>query len=196
MMIITKRPISKNMQRQITLRAVTTDNPDYTAIEALFVRAFPESERRDLDAQAYNVDSESVPMTCYAAYCDDSGEFAGFITVWLLDGYRYVEHFATSESIRNGGIGGAIIDAITAINPDVPMVLEVEPESFGEMACRRIGFYERHGLRLWRGYEYIQPPYRPGGERVCLMIMATEGLDAERDYDRVVGGIISRVYPK
>ena len=38
------------MQRQITLRAVTTDSPDYAAIEALLLRAFPENERRDLDA--------------------------------------------------------------------------------------------------------------------------------------------------
>ena len=66
------------MQRQITLQPVTTDSLDYAAIEALFVRAFPENERRDLDAQAYNVDSDSVPMTCYAAYCKATGEFAGY----------------------------------------------------------------------------------------------------------------------
>ncbi len=184
------------MQRQITLRPITTDSPDYAAIEALLVRAFPESERRDLDAQAHNVDCESVPMTCYAAYCRNSGEFAGFITVWMLDGYRYIEHLATSENIRNGGIGGVIVDAVTAMDQEVPVVLEVEPESFGEMACRRIGFYERHGLRLWRGRNYMQPPYRPGGESVRLMIMASDGLDAERDFDRVVNGLISRVYSK
>lgn len=184
------------MQRQITLRAVTTDSPDYAAIEALLLRAFPENERRDLDAQAHNVDSDSVPMTCYAAYSGESGEFAGFITVWTLDGYRYVEHLATSESVRNGGIGGAIVDAVTAMEPDVPVVLEVEPESFGEMVRRRIGFYERHGLRLWRGRDYLQPPYRPGGESVRLMIMSTDGLEAERDFDRVVDGIIERVYQK
>lgn len=186
----------ETMQRQITLQPVTTDSRDYAAIEALFVRAFPENERRDLDAQAYNVDSDSVPMTCYAAYCKATGEFAGFVTVWTFDGYRYLEHLATSEGVRNGGIGGAMVDAVAAMAPDEPIVLEVEPESYGEMACRRIGFYERHGLRLWRGRDYMQPPYRPGGEHVRLMIMATDGLDAERDFDRVVGGIISRVYPK
>lgn len=184
------------MQRQITLKPVSTDSPDYEAIETLLIRAFPESERRDLDAQAYNVDNESVPMICYAAYCEASGQFAGFVTVWTLGDYRYVEHLATSESVRNGGLGGAIIDAVKEMTPRMPMVLEVEPEYSGEMACRRIGFYERHGLRLWRGREYTQPPYRPGGESVRLMIMATDGLDNERDYDRVVGGIISQVYPK
>lgn len=98
--------------------------------------------------------------------------------------------------MRNGGIGGAIIDAVTAMNPEVPVVLEVEPESSGDMACRRIAFYKRHGLRLWRGCDYMQPAYRPGGERVRLMIMATGGLDAEHDFDRVVNGLLSRVYPK
>lgn len=184
------------MKRQITLQPVTTDSPDYAAIESLLVRAFPESERRDLDVQAYNTDSDMVPMTCYAAYCADSVVFAGFVTVWTLDGYRYVEHLATSEVVRNGGIGGAIVDAVTAMMPKMPVVLEVEPESLGEMARRRIGFYERHGLRLWRNRDYMQPPYRPGGESVRLMIMATDDLDADRDFDRVVGGIVARVYSK
>lgn len=184
------------MQRQIILKPVTTDSRDYAAIESLLVQAFPESERRDLEAQAHNVDSVNVPMTCYAAYCMDSDDFAGFVTVWMVDGYRYVEHLATSESVRNGGVGGAIIDAVVAMSPELPVVLEVEPEALDEMARRRIGFYERHGFSLWRSRDYMQPPYRLGGESVRLMIMATGGLDAERDFDRVVSGIVSQVYSK
>lgn len=180
---------------KIVLRPVTSADGDYAAIEGLLVRAFPESERRDLDAQRHNVDDPGVPVTCYGAYAEGRDGLAGFITVWDMGGYRYIEHLATAEAVRNGGIGGAIVDAVMRTVPATPLVLEAEPEGSGEMARRRMAFYERHGLRAWRGYDYLQPPYRPGGERVPLVLMATQGLDAAADFARVAADLARRVYP-
>ena len=164
---------------------------DFDAVFRLLARSFPAGERRDKAGQralladsAYQIDILRAP----------SGGVQALMASWDFGGFVFFEHFAVDPACRNGGIGGQMLDALLA-RFDKPACLEAElPET--ELAARRIGFYERHGLRLWRGRDYMQPPYRPGGEHVRLMIMATDGLDAERDFDRVVGGIISRVYPK
>lgn len=115
----------------------------------------------------------------------------GLITAWNLDGFYYLEHLATTPLIRNRGYGKQIIQQIKDLLPGV-IVLEVEhPED--EMSRRRIGFYQRCGFQLCEK-EYIQPPYREGGEEVPLFLMYS-GTDSIDDaFDTIRQRIYKEVY--
>lgn len=73
-----------------------------------------------------------------------------------------------------------------------PLVIEVEPPT-DEMACRRIGFYERNGLRLWNDVEYVQPPYSPDRHAIELKLMTYGGISLSAG-DKYVKRIHRDVY--
>ncbi len=137
----------------------------------LYLAAFPPEERRDADA-VFDMARSRPEFACHALRLD--GAFAGLLTAWHLEGFDYVEHFAVEPHLRGRNLGGDAIDAFVALH-DRPVVLEVEPPHAGEMARRRIGFYERHGFELCR-LPYVQPPYSPALPPVELRLMATGGI--------------------
>ena len=106
-------------------------------------------------------------------FVGDNDEFIGFLTSWEWNDFRYGEHFAISPEMRCGGIGGNALRWFLA-SDSRPLVIEVEPPT-DEMACRRIGFYERNGLRLWNDVEYVQPPYSPDRHAIELKLMTYGG---------------------
>ena len=72
------------------------------------------------------------------------------------------------------------------------MVLEVElPED--ELTCRRIGFYQRHGL-VFNSYRYLQPPMRKGQDMLPLRLMTRPAALDEPTYQRYRSKIHSIVY--
>ena len=83
----------------------TTDK-DYSFVENLLHESFPEAERRDDVAQRDNVDN-CAAFTCYLISDDEL--LVGLITVWKFAGFSYVEHLATSPSVRNKGYGRKIM---------------------------------------------------------------------------------------
>lgn len=160
----------------ITIRDINTDDSHYPWVEALMLDAFPEDERRDTAAQRANVDSNPCFHCCLA---EDDGRPIGLFCYWDFGSFCYCEHFATDPFLRNRGYGSQVLrSAIERIGR--PLVLEVEMPA-DNMSRRRIGFYRRHGLHLWEDVEYVQPPYRDGGNSLPMMLMATDGLDAGRD---------------
>lgn len=120
----------------------TTDQA-YEFVENLWHGSFPESERREDEAQRYNVDHNDA-FTCYLI-AEDTLQ-VGFITVWTLEGFSYVEHLATSPLVRNKGYGRKIMEELRNQFPGL-LVLEVE-KPVDEMSQRRIGFYQRCGFHL------------------------------------------------
>lgn len=137
-------------------------------IKTLYHESFPEEERRDWcdvvdminqNHQYYNVNVITIDE-----------RFAGFILWWDFESFRYVEHFAIKEEMRGKGIGGRSIQNFVAMRPS-SVVLEVELPSVGEMACRRIEFYKRHGFNAMTDIEYVQPPYSPNLPEVPMMLM-------------------------
>ena len=98
----------------------------------------------------------------------ENGERVGFVALWILDGFVFLEHFVTYEKYRNKGIGGLVLDLLKKEYPEI--VLEAEhPEN--EISRRRIGFYRRSGF-LVNDYPYIQPPYRKGESGVPLLLLS------------------------
>lgn len=138
-------------------------------MDALYIGSFPPEERRDWDLVMRLADDE--PMFDFNVIMAD-GRPAGFITVWHLGPVRYVEHFVTDPQLRGAGIGAEVIKALINASA-IPVILEVEPQSAGEMACRRIGFYSRNGMIPHHDFAYIQPPYRDGLPSVELTLMTS-----------------------
>lgn len=144
--------------------------PDW--VRKLYFESFPPEERREWPAVERLLAARRGRMAMFEIFL--CGRQAGFITWWNMDGFAYVEHFAVDPRYRGGGVGrNAIVSFVAAVGR--PVVLEVEPASTGEMARRRIAFYERCGFTAHPVYEYIQPPYGPGLPPVPLMLMTAGG---------------------
>lgn len=174
----------------IRLREIGSKDAEYAFVERLWIEAFPEEERRDTEAQRANADGNPV-FHCVLAE-NEGGMPIGFLTYWDFGTFCYGEHFATDPALRNHGYGGRIIRAVLE-RVAQPFVLEVEmPEN--EMSRRRIGFYERNGLALWRDTPYMQPAYREGGESLPMRLMATPDLLPKQDAERVIRTIHRYVY--
>lgn len=141
------------------------------AAHDLYIDAFPPEERRPWEG-IVNPASEAGPRLHIISLPD--GTAAGFVTVWIFDGFVYVEHLAVAPSARGGGIGAAVLSELVKIYA-LPIALEVEPPcDENPMAARRIGFYRRCGLDVL-DFDYIQPPYSENLPSVPLLLMATEG---------------------
>lgn len=171
------------------LRQIHASDGTYEFVERLFLSAFPEDERRDIVAQRHNTDNNPL-FHCMLA--EDNGQPVGFFTYWDFGRFCYGEHFATDTTYRNHGYGSEILSAILE-HIAKPLVIEVEmPDN--ELGVRRIGFYQRNGMHLWEGYNYMQPAYRPNGNTLPMLLMSSCGLDPENDFTEVVSIIHREVY--
>ena len=104
---------------------------------------------------------------------------------------HYVEHFAVCPGMRNRGYGRKVLGMLRS-RLRTPVVLEVErPDS--ELAARRIAFYRRNGFTLWES-DYVQPPYRPGGDAVPMRLMVCGALCEADDFASVKETIHREVY--
>lgn len=155
----------------------------------LLVDSFPEEEYRDL-GEVDRVTFSDPAFSNMLVFAD--GEFAGILTWWKLDGFVYIEHFATLPELRNRGYGAQILKGFLE-RVGEPVVLEAEPAE-SELAARRIAFYSRCGFTLW-DTPYLQPPYRTGHSPFPLKLMVYGSLDEQRDFSQVSHQIHSRVYP-
>lgn len=174
----------------INSKEINSENYLIDKVKELYLDAFPSNERRDFDEFLRLLDDKSVPFS--VSVLEEDGEFAGFLTFWAWDDFRYFEHFAVAPEKRNGGKGGAFLRMMVE-NASTPVVLEVElPED--EMAVRRIGFYRRNGFHLWDNVPYLQPSYGEGREPVPLCLMTAGDITFDGENDEKIRRIKREVY--
>lgn len=162
-------------------------------VKKLYYESFPVEERRDWADVIDMINQNHAHYSVYVVVVD--GWFAGFISWWSFETFRYVEHFAIKEEMRGNGIGGHAIQYFVEMQPSA-VVLEVELPSVGVMARRRIGFYERHGFNALEKFEYEQPPYSPGLPAVPMMLMLAANDNETIDIDEIAKQIHRYVYKK
>ncbi len=138
----------------------------FPRIFKMMEQAFPPAETRDRQGQESLFDHPAYRL--YVSR-DQTGQIQGFIAAWEFEDFRFVEHLAVDAAVRGGGQGGAMMREYLGRDPR-PVVLEVEPP-LGEMARRRIGFYERLGFALNR-FDYRQLPLRKGDGPMPLLVMS------------------------
>lgn len=162
-------------------------------VKQLYLNSFPIEERRPWDDIEYmiNVPHEKYFMWVVIEDC----QFAGFIAWWELERFRYVEHFAVAKSMRRNGIGSRAIRRFCCAD-STPVVLEVELPNRGEIACRRIEFYERNGFVSQCEFNYVQPAYEKGLPEVSLMLMVENNEGNKINLEKIASQIHRYVYKK
>ncbi|MDE5897184.1 MAG: N-acetyltransferase [Clostridia bacterium] len=158
---------------QTDLRRVRITQPVgalFQSAAALYERAFPPIERRDL--------ADCIRILADGRFHMDAlvseGNFAGIAFYWLGEEFLYFEHFAIEESLRGRGLGGAAL-ALLRSDYGKNVVLEIEPPEWGATATRRKSFYEREGFAL-NSYRHVQLKYRAGDGDCELRVMSSEPL--------------------
>ena len=159
-------------------------NCEFDEIYSLMEESFPIYERRSYqEAKAVLSDDD------YALYhIEDGGQKIGFISVWQLDGFCFIEHFAIAPIYRNSGYGAKALDL--AKSQFKTLVLEAEP-NINQIATRRLAFYKRNGF-CENLFEYWQPAYRKGEEDVRLVLLSYPCL--VENEEKVVKEIYKKVY--
>lgn len=157
-------------------------------IRPLYESSFPVEERRPWQGVLNKLNHES----CYEMWllrCGDTN--VGMAVTWQLSSALYVEYLAIDNDMRCKGLGKRALVAIKSHAGGKRVVLEAEPPSTGEMACRRLGFYSRNGFEALPGVDYVQPPYAPGLPSVKLLLLADGPVD---DTDTLIKEIHHKVY--
>ncbi len=167
-------------------RIKDTESSEFEAVERLYIEAFPPDERRETEIMKEKIMCGEMALD--GIILDETQ--VGFITTWDLGEVIYVEHFAMEPWARGRGIGANTLEILKKRN-EKPLLLEVEPPETGEVAVRRIGFYNRCGFDTICT-EYVQPPYGPGKNALPLHLMAT----GNADVDAVIQNLHYRVYKK
>lgn len=167
------------------LRRAETE--EFDRIYAILEASFPRDEYRGYEAQYALL--RHPAYTIYVAEVD--GGIGGWISVWALGDFAFVEHFAVDPARRGQGLGTAILSELRR-RLACRICLEVEPP-VTEQARRRIGFYERNGFFL-NDYPYEQPAYGADRSPVPLLIMTTEGGLSEAEFATLRATLYRDVY--
>lgn len=154
---------------RLELKNVILDQHLLSRVEELYYNSFPPEERRPWNSVKSLLKREDIRYKIEVI--QQNGKFVGFISSWDFGSFCYVEHFAVESSVRGNGIGAAAISQFVA-KSQKGVVLEVELPHCGEMAQRRIGFYNRNGFIAHSDFEYIQPSYGEGLPSVPMLLMS------------------------
>ena len=146
------------------MKIIKATREDFDLIYSEMEKSFIREEIRDYDSALETLNEES-----YSIYHALDGDIrVGFMTVWELSGFAFLEHFVTYESFRNKGYGQK---ALTLLKEKFGrIILEAEPP-LEDIQKRRISFYQRNGFRK-NDFPYIQPPYRASDTGVGLILMS------------------------
>ena len=126
--------------------------------------AFPYEERRDFTDQKNCL--KDSRFNFFEIYDDVNA--VGFISLWNLNGFVFIEHLAIDSDKRSGGYGSKTVELVKKTYGK-PLILEAEAP-VTEQQIKRIRFYRRHGFKV-NHYPYEQPSYH-GGEGVPLLVLS------------------------
>jgi ribosomal protein S18 acetylase RimI-like enzyme len=137
----------------------------FNAVWEIYEDSFPEDERRNLEEQRKLLNN---PLYNFIPIHDEE-KLIGFVAIWNLNEFIFIEHLAIKKELRGNGYGTKIIEDIKSkYNKNI--ILEVEKPKTYE-AKIRIEFYKRLGFYL-NEYDYSQPSLGENKEPVPLFLMS------------------------
>lgn len=158
-------------------------------IRQVYEESFPYDERREFE-DIEKLLREKPEFKMIAVFAGKSP--VGFLSFWEWDSFIYAEHFAIDSKTRGAGYGAEVLRNFLG-QTSKPVVLEVE-KSEDDFSRRRIGFYERLGLKLWPDCHYIQPPYDDKKKPMELLLMSYGSLDMNKLFGEVRDILHTQVY--
>ena len=171
------------------IQLLSVTNPDRLNFEfrQIYESSFPEDERREwtqlLDL-LYNMQFKLYEIYFHA-------KFLGLISVWDLEEFCFIEHFAICATEQGKGHGTMTLNQILSMNSK-PFILEVE-EPFTETARKRISFYERLNFSA-NNQSYFQPPYSFNKNSVKMLLMSYPAKIELENFEKIKALIHDRVY--
>ena len=132
---------------------------------SLYMRAFPEIERRSLEDHLRLMGHNPL-FEADGAWLD--GKFAGLIFHWQVGRFRFVEFLAVEDKLRGLNIGSRIMQQM--IDRYKEVILEIEPP-VDELTRRRLHFYERLGFQV-NDYNYVHPSYAEPQTHFNLVVLS------------------------
>lgn len=168
------------------MKFIEVNIEDFDGVYRQMEESFPICERREYqEAKAVLKEKD---YTLFHIELD--GQKVGFISIWQLNGFNFIEHFAIYSQYRNLGYGAKALSLAKQTWKN--LILEVEPGK-SEIAKRRLAFYCRNGF-CKNSFKYFQPAYREGEDDVELVILSYPSL-IERE-EQVVKEIYKKVYAR
>ncbi|HZL08392.1 MAG TPA: GNAT family N-acetyltransferase [Prolixibacteraceae bacterium] len=171
----------------IQLLPITNSAELNVDFKQIYEEAFPPDERREWQ-QLTELLTNSI-FTLNEIYFQH--QFIGFISIWNLNEFSFIEHFAIRDTERGKGFGTQVIQQIIAQNPG-PVILEVE-EPLTDMAQKRISFYENLNFSVSEE-DYYQPPYSIGKNKVKMQLMSYPEKIRHEDFAENQSKIYQLVY--
>lgn len=162
------------------------DLADFESVYIIMESSFPINEIRSRHGQYELLKKEN-----YSLYIKkEQGKIIGFISVWDLGDFNFIEHFAIDKNYRNKGVGSKMLKQVIDSSKK-KVVLEVEP-IINETTKKRVDFYTSNGM-FYHDFYYEQPALEKERERVELKIMSTTLL-TEQDFNKVKEILYKKVY--
>jgi len=171
------------------IQLLSVTNPDKLNFEfrQIYESSFPEDERRDWNQLLDLLHNKQFNL--YEIYILE--KFIGFISVWYMMEFSFIEHFAITDTEQGKGYGTQALNQVLSIISK-PVILEVE-EAITETARKRILFYERLNFSMNTG-SYFQPPYSIGKLSVKMQLMSYPMKIEPEDFERIKAQIHYSMY--
>ena len=171
------------------IQLIWVTNPEKLNVDFkhTYESSFPTNEQRELN-QLLDL-LGSIEFKLYEIYFQEN--FIGFISVWDLTEFNFIEHFAICATEQEKGYGTQVLNQVLSMNSR-PVVLEVEQPST-ETAQKRISFYERLNFSVNVG-KYFQPSYSIEKSSVKMLLMSYPKEIETSDFERIKTQIHDRVY--
>jgi len=171
----------------IQIRSITDPDNLNSGFKQIYEDTFPPDERRSwLQMASLFVNPQFCMSEIYLKQ-----EFIGFIAVWNLEDFRFIEHFAILDSLRGKGYGSQVLNYILSQKTS-PVILEVEKMT-SDLSMKRISFYEKLGFHL-SDFEYFQPPYSIDKNKVKMLLMSYPDKIKSDDFEWIKNKIYKMVY--
>jgi ribosomal protein S18 acetylase RimI-like enzyme len=171
----------------IQLHPVTNLDKLNFDLKQIYETSFPADERREW--------TQLLELLNYTQFSlneiYDQQKFLGFISIWNLTEFSFIEHFAIRVDEQGKGYGTQAIKQVLSMNSK-PVILEVE-EPFTENARKRIAFYERLNFTV-NNFSYFQPAYSAEKNCIRMLLLSHPTRIYPEDFERIKDRILDRVY--
>lgn len=147
------------------IQLLDSEDSKVATIYKAYCETFPEEERRnELQFKDLFHKKEVKIISIF-----DKSDCIGYLIIWDLIDFTFIEHFEIFEKFRNRKLGAQIIKDVA--KKYSKLVLETEPEDSNEFATRRIDFYKRNGFQIISD-SYTQPSYGKDKPPLDLLLFA------------------------
>ena len=171
----------------IQLHPVKNSDRLNSDFKEIYETSFPDDERREWTQLLEILDNKQFILN--EIY--DQQKYLGFISIWNLTEFNFIEHFAIRNTEQGKGYGTQTMEHVLSTNSK-PIVLEIE-EPLTETARKRMEFYERLNFTV-NDFSYFQPPYSIGKSSVKLLLMSYPAKIKPEDFERIKDQIYHWVY--